>query len=440
MPTKGGVLMAFPLRPFSDLVEINPSMRLKKGVEYPFLPMEEIICGCRYVKATASRAARGGAKFCHGDTLFARITPCLQNGKIAQFISKSGDVAFGSTEYWVFRARKEVADPSFIFYLARSDIIRKPAEKSMVGASGRQRAVVESIADLDVPTPSLVVQRQAASILSAYDDLIENNTRRIAILDEMAWRIYEEWFIHFRFPGHEKINMVESELGQIPRGWRTENVGKLLEHHIGGGWGEEHESNEFSIAAFVIRGTDIPDVRQGSLGRSPLRFHKDSNFRNRKLQPDDIVFEVSGGSKDQPVGRSVIARSRLFSKSGHPLICASFCKLVRVNRTKILPDLLDLHFKRIYDNREILKYQTQSTGITNFKFTVFLEKEVVVIPPTELQNDFAERVVPLLNFVDLLGAKNANLRTTRDLLLPKLISGELDVSEIELPRRDALAA
>lgn len=159
-----------------DFVEINPTVRLTKGAEYPFIPMEALIPGRRYVEAPGTRVAGGGAKFCGGDTLFARITPCLENGKIAQFKAPPSQSGFGSTEYWVFRSRKEVSDPAYIFYLSISKIIRGPAEKSMSGASGRQRADIAAIEDLEVPAPDIRTQRRIASILSAYDDLIENNT------------------------------------------------------------------------------------------------------------------------------------------------------------------------------------------------------------------------------------------------------------------------
>jgi type I restriction enzyme S subunit len=294
------------------------------------------------------------------------------------------------------------------------------------------------IKDFKFALPPLATQHRIASILSAYDDLIENNTRRIAILEEMARRIYEEWFVHFRFPGHEQVRMVDSELGLIPEGWQPRPLGELLEHHIGGGWGEDAGSDEFSVQAYVIRGTDIPDVRCSSLGRSPLRFHKESNFRTRQIKPRDIVFEVSGGSKDQPVGRSVQVRPGLLRNAISPVICASFCRLVRANAKQILPELIQLHFEMIYANREIMKYQTQSTGITNFKFMVFLEKEIVLVPDINVQDQFEQAVLPLFALADSLGLKNTNLRTTRDLLLPKLISGELDVSY--LPEPEAIAA
>jgi len=280
--------------------------------------------------------------------------------------------------------------------------------------------------------PDRIIQEKIAAILSFYDDLIEDNTRRIRILEEMAQTIYREWFVNFRFPGHEKVKMVDSPLGRIPEGWAYRKLKELLSYHIAGGWGEEGRSDDFSIAAYVIRGTDIPNIHLGNIGKAPLRFHKKTNFEPRRLQQEDIIFEVSGGSKDQPVGRSVIVREALLSRLDRPAICASFCRTIRANGNLLLPDILNFHFQAIYENREIMKYQTQSTGITNFKFQVFLEKENILLPSEEIQRRFLEAVMPMLNLSTLLGIKNTNLRQTRDLLLPKLISGELDVSELDV--------
>ena len=331
---------------------------------------------------------------------------------------------------------KARVDAMWLFYCFRDPSMQQEMI-NRASSSGVPHINLGVLREFKLRLPSLAEQRRIASILSAYDDLIENNTRRIAILEEMARRIYEEWFVRFRFPGHEGVRMVESELGLVPEGWEAKALGMLVAHSIGGGWGQETESEEFAVPAYVIRGTDIPDVRQGSLGRSPCRFHKASNFRSRKLKGGDIVFEVSGGSKDQPVGRAVMVGDALLERADAPVICASFCRLVRADKTQVLPELLQLHFERICESREIMQYQTQSTGITNFKFTVFLEKEIVLQPPASVQAQFAVTVRPMLQLAENFGIKNAVLRTTRDLLLPKLISGELDVSA--LPEPEAIA-
>ncbi|KAF5432466.1 type I restriction enzyme, S subunit [Candidatus Methanophagaceae archaeon] len=210
---------------FSDFVITNPKISLEKGKEYPFTEMEELSPGNRYVSSMRKRMSKGGgSKFMMGDVLFARITPSLGNGKIVQ-VKDTAIKGFGSTEFFVFRHRDGFSDSSFIYYLSVSDINRKTAEKSMFGVSGRQRADLKVVQDLEIEVPPLNIQRKIAAILSAYDDLIENNTRRIQILEEMAQIIYKEWFVKFRFPGHEKAKMVYSELGKILDGWEVKRFG-----------------------------------------------------------------------------------------------------------------------------------------------------------------------------------------------------------------------
>jgi type I restriction enzyme, S subunit len=201
----------------------------------------------------------------------------------------------------------------FLKYFFLSPLGEAELKKCVIGSS-QQAYTISALKSIAIPLPPFPRQYRIASVLSAYDDLIENNTRRIKILEEMAQLIYREWFVHFRFPGRENVRMVESELGPIPEGWSAPALEQILEYNIGGGWGEEQKSDEFYIPAYVMRGTDIPGARYGSVGNCPLRWHKESNFRSRKLQAGDFVFEVSGGSKGQPVGRSLVVSETLLSQ------------------------------------------------------------------------------------------------------------------------------
>lgn len=290
----------------------------------------------------------------------------------------------------------------------------------------------DSVGNLIFKIPDEQAQRKISSILSAYDDLIENNTRRIQILEEMAQRIYREWFVDFRFPGCEKVKFVDSELGKIPEGWKIGLIRDVVKYHIGGGWGKDAQEGKYIIPAHVIRGTDIPNMRLNIIDSCPLRYHTESNFHSRKLQEGDIIFEVSGGSKDQPLGRTLLINKNIFHSFKYPVICASFCKLIRLEKDKLLPELLYLKFLEIYNDRSIYKYQVQSTGISNFKFSYFLGEEKIVIPCSSLQKDFKEIVSPIFDMICILGEKNMKLKMSRDILLPKLISGELDVSELDI--------
>ena len=164
----------------------------------------------------------------------------------------------------------------------------------------------------------------------------------------------------------------------------------------------------------------------------PTRFHSESNIRSRRLQDGDIVFEVSGGSKGQPVGRSVVVSDRLLACFEDDVICASFCKLIRPNSERLCSSLFFHYLLESYTNGIIEQYEVQSTGIKNFKFTEFLARERITVPPAEIQHEFGSQFHATQSQVEILGKKNANLRTTRDLLLPKLISGQLDVEDLDI--------
>jgi type I restriction enzyme S subunit len=334
-----------------------------------------------------------------------------------------GSVFYTEEDYWPHDTSLWIKDfhgndPKFAYYFLQT----MGFEKLDVGAANPSLNR-NHIHTIPVRYPDLPTQRKIAGILSAYDDLIENNLRRIKILEEMAQSLYREWFVHFRFPGHETVEMVDSPMGVIPEGWEVKTVEELLDFHVGGGWGKDVADDKHTKSAFVIRGTDIPDARLCCVDGVPFRYHSVSNLRNRKLQAGDIVFEVSGGSKGQPVGRSLFVNDRLMDQfGGEEVMCASFCKLLRPNFNALVPELLFYHLLEIYDDGRIDAYQVQSTGITNFKFAPFLEQEMVVVPPSRLQTKWREVSADLLLRASLLGVTTQNLRETRDLLLPKLLS------------------
>jgi type I restriction enzyme S subunit len=280
------------------------------------------------------------------------------------------------------------------------------------------------------PVPPLYIQNRIAELLSFYDDLIDVNNRRISILDEMARRIYRDWFVKFRFPGHASATFYDSRLGRIPKDWRLASLADLMIHNIGGGWGQESAADDFNSPAWVIRGTDIPLARHSRLDNVPLRYHTTSNLRSRMLAAGDIVFEVSGGSKGQPVGRTLLLTEELLEAFDAPVICASFCKRVCPNTEAYGSELMYLSFQDAYVSGEIEQYQVQSTGISNFKWTEYIHNTYRPVPPAPVRAKFAEVTRPLFAQISTLGKLSANLSRTRDLLLPKLMSGELDVSTI----------
>ncbi len=330
------------------------------------------------------------------------------------------------------RFNTELCDPEFMFWYLQhlyASGLMHAYHTQHTGVARFQWTTFSEREPLDIP--SLPLQRRMAGILSPYDDLIENNRQRIRILDEMALLIYREWFVQFRFPGHASATFYDSPLGRIPKDWRLASLADLMIHNIGGGWGQESAADDFNSPAWVIRGTDIPLARQSRLDNVPLRYHTTSNLRSRMLAAGDIVFEVSGGSKGQPVGRTLLITEELLEAFDAPVICASFCKRVCPNTETYGSELMYLSFQDAYGSGEIEQYQVQSTGISNFKWTEYIHNTYRPVPPAPVRAKFAEVARPLFAQISTLGRQSANLRRTRDLLLPKLMSGELDVSTTE---------
>ena len=283
-------------------------------------------------------------------------------------------------------------------------------------------------------------QKKIASILCTYDNLIENNTQRIRLLEEMAAEIYKEWFLLFRFPNYENTKFFDKEAkevthgtkGALPEGWSILKLRECLSHYIGGGWGEEEAQGKNNIPAYVIRGTDFPDFNAGKLNFEVLRYHTKSNLSSRVCKPDDLIFEVSGGTESQSLGRTCFLSKNALERFDQPVICASFCKLIRVDNSKISPYYINEMLNRMYNTGELMIYQVQSTGISNYQFEDFIEATKVIIPTKEIQQKFERIVKPMYEEIQTLGEKNEILQETRDLLLPRLISGKLSVEDLKI--------
>ena len=363
-------------------------------------------------------------KFRSGDILFGTLRPYFRKVVRAKFEGVC------STDITVIRA-KETIDTGFLFYLIASQSFIDYATATSSGTR-MPRAKWPILSQMDWRIPEQEKRVKIAAVLSAYDNLIENNIRRIEILEEMASTVYREWFVEFRFPGHEQVEMVESELGLIPRGWEVKKVEEFVANHIGGGWGKEDNDSKHIVPAYVIRGTDFSEVRHLTIDTCPLRYHTQSNFKSRELKPNDIVMEISGGSKDWGVGRSILVTPQLLSAFNESVICASFCKKLSLDEKTFSPLIFIIYLQEAYKSRNLELYELRSTGIRNFQFPVFLQREQLPVPLLSIQRQFVAQVQPLIDSIQNIGAKNTNLRQTRDLLLPKLISGEIDVSELDI--------
>lgn len=305
---------------------------------------------------------------------------------------------------------KETLDKSFLFYLLKNDAFKGYIIKTAQGSANQASITLESIKSFKFIYKDKTTQRKIASILSAYDDLIENNLKRIKLLEEKAQLHYKEL-------------MQEMSYSKTKR---EEYIKDCLEFYIGGGWGEEDYKEKFTEPAYVIRGTDIPDTRGGNVSGVPLRFHKASNLESRKMKVGDIVFEISNGQINN-IGRTVLISKRLLGQFYQPVMCASFAKLIRVNE-KLSPEFFYLYLNEGQENGLLYQYKSNSAnGINNFAFETFIDEVKITIPKESELETFTEKVKPLFNIINTLGEQNTKLREARDILLPRLMNGQIEV-------------
>ena len=162
----------------SEIVLFNPKETIKKGILAKKIAMDTLVPFCRDIPSFELTEFNGGTKFRNGDTIMARITPCLENGKTAKInILGDNEVGFGSTEYIVFRAIEGLSNEDYVYYLVCSPIVRDPAIKSMVGSSGRQRVQTDVLKNLEICVPDLETQVKIGLILKSIDDKITINKK-----------------------------------------------------------------------------------------------------------------------------------------------------------------------------------------------------------------------------------------------------------------------
>ncbi|WP_303786903.1 restriction endonuclease subunit S [Azovibrio restrictus] len=331
-------------------------------------------------------------------------------GKVARI--PKGFRGLINAQMLLIRADEKMFSGAFLFHWLRSEIGQTKLRNFSSGAAQPQ-IPIRDLQEIEVPIPSLIAQRRIASILSAYDDLIENNTRRIAILEEMARRIYEEWFVRFRFPGHEQVKMVESELGLIPEGWVAAKLGSLIEFKKGKK--PALVSNQWSDGL-------MPHLLIDSL-RGADRSEFVTSEKMVATTPNDTIMVMDGsGSCDVFIGYEGVIGSTLGRYRVSEL-------------SKLSPYWLYLFFVSHLDE---IKTKNIGAAIPHANKD-FINGMTVPLPMHEISNRFDQTISPIFEFVRVMKRKNKNLRATRDLLLPRLISGELDVSTLPEPE-EAIAA
>ncbi|MCO7554717.1 restriction endonuclease subunit S [Metapseudomonas otitidis] len=403
-------------RKVTDGTHDSPKL-LPDGV--PFIKGKHISQGylnldyCDYISREDHLKVIARSKPERGDTLFSNI------GSVGDSAFVNTDAEFSIKNVALFKPDFERVVPKYLFYLLRSPSvlggllsIRSGSAQPFIGLETLRKYMVRYHG-------SLSTQSQVVSILSAYDDLIENNTRRIEILEEIARRLYEEWFVQFRFPGREGVEFKESEFGLIPEGWSVVKLEEICDLITDGA----HKSPPTAETGMPM--ASVKDMHDWGIDVSKCR----------KISQPDYDALVRNNCKPM-VGDVLVAKDGSYLKhifsveKDQDLVLLSSIAILRPTN-KSVSDLL-VCLLRHPETIARMKGCVSGVAIPRIILKDF-RKFQVVLPNQGLQEAWLAIASPLMRLCRKLVDKNANLRAQRDLLLPKLISGEIDVSDIPMP-------
>ena len=382
--------MTFETVRLGDVVLFNPRESIKKGVIAKKIDMSVLQPFTRDVPSYEFLEYKGGTKFRNGDTIMARITPCLENGKTAKVnVLEENEVGFGSTEYIVFRAIDGISDEDFVYYLVCSPIVREPAIKSMVGSSGRQRVQTDVLQNLEINLPDLETQRIIGSVLRSIDDRISLNTAINENLEQQAQVIYAQMFIESAEESWETGSLSDISvitMGQSPKGDTFNETGEGAVFYQG--------RTDFGFR-FPTRRLYTTEPKRIALCGDAL------------MSVRAPVGDLNVAYEECCIGRGLAA---IHSKDNH--------------QSFVLYTLFTLK---------------KQLDVFNGEGTVFgsinkesLNSMEITIPPRELMDKFESTVSPIDMAIRNNYEEICRLQAIRDTLLPKLMNGEIDVSAVKI--------
>ncbi|MDU6922610.1 MAG: restriction endonuclease subunit S [Roseburia hominis] len=382
-------------RKLSDIAEFNPRESLPKGTVAKKIAMDKLQPFCRDIPSYEVETYTGGTKFRNGDTIMARITPCLENGKTAKVdVLDSGEIGFGSTEYIVFRAKENV-DEDYLYYLVCSDEVREPAIKSMVGSSGRQRVQTDVLQNLNIVVPSFDIQKKIGALLCNIDDKIALNNQINNNLEQQMSALYKSWFVDYTpFDGIKPETWIESDIYSIS------NI-------IYGAPFKSKLFNTEKIGKPIIR---IRDLKEQAF----VTYTTEEHPKGYSLQYGDIVVGMDGefrpyiwGNEEAWLNQRVCVFNNKRQKGKAFLLYTLKPLLNHIEQTQVATTVIHIG-KKDFD-----------------AFKLYL-------PDNKVLDEFDEITSPMIWQIVNNSLENKRLAILRDSLLPKLMSGEIDVSEITI--------
>ena len=384
----------------ADFIDFNPRLSLKKGDIATKVAMDKLKPFTKKIPETEKAEFNGGAKFCNGDTVMARITPCLENGKTAYVdMLDDGEIGFGSTEFIVMRAKTGISDPQFVYYTAINPVFCNVAIKSMVGSSGRQRVQQSVLEELELSVPDLEEQRRIGAFLARIDEKIALNDRINDNLEQQAQSYFQELFVDNANP--EWTTGTISDLGAV----------------VGGSTPSKAKPEYYTESGIAwITPKDL------SINKSKFVSHGENDITELGLKNSSAAIMPEGTvlfSSRAPIGYIAIAAGEVTTNQGFKSVVPK-------------PEI-GTPFVYFFLKNTLPVIEGMASGSTFKEVSGSTMKNVpAVIPDAETLAKFSDFCAPIFAQQRILEEQNQSLATLRDNLLPKLMSGEIDVSAVQL--------
>jgi len=339
-----------------------------------------------------------------GDLLFARQSLVLEGAGKCSIVQEVNDFIVFESHLIRVRLNKSICNPNFYFYYFRSKISPIRAIVQQCAQAGVRSS---DLAKLKVINPPLEIQFRISNILSAYDDLIENNRRRIQLLEQSARLLYREWFVHLRFPGHEHVSVVDG----VPEGWSFKTLNELADLVT---YGYTASADDLPVGPKFLRITDIvPDILDWST--VPYCQISDGDLAKFSLQEGDVVIARTGAT---------VGYAKRIGRMEYPSVFASY--LVRLRFSKEIDDMVAGIFIESLDYKNFVRSNCGGAAQPNANAKV-LSSARLLVPPKRLQMEFRQYIEPSFKQRDVLQQQVLKLQQARDLLLSRLMNGEFVV-------------
>ena len=381
----------------ADFIDFNPRLSLKKGAIATKVAMDKLKPFSKKISETEKAEFNGGAKFCNGDTIMARITPCLENGKTAYVdMLDDGEFGFGSTEFIVMRAKVGISDPQFVYYTAISPTFRNVAIKSMVGSSGRQRVQQSVLEELELSVPDLDEQRRIGAFLAGLDEKIALNNRINDNLQQQLFALYE--------------NMATAS--PCLKEYTLSNLCDFQEGYVNP---PQTHPEYFDGEVKWLRAVDINESFIIETSRTLTKAGFESAKKSALLfEPNTIAISKSGTIGRLGIIADYMCGNRaVINIAPHDTNMLAFIYCFLKSKQREFPDMA-------------------VGSVQKNLYVSLLEPLSVSIPDNESLTAFNAVGASILGLIHNNCVENTDLANLRDTILPKLMSGEIDVSSVLL--------